>query len=138
ASCDTPQDVGTASILSLLLRNLGSIVGIAIVGSIFNNSLVNSMTKTATQFPEYATQIFGSLNDATVAWSSSLPADVHYQIIQGYVEALKATFIANAPFVGMAFVLTLFMKHRSLGKRAPPASQKASSELKSSDNAGQV
>ncbi|KAJ2756907.1 hypothetical protein GGI19_000495 [Coemansia pectinata] len=138
ASCDNPRDVGTASILSLLLRNLGSIVGIAIVGSIFNNSLVNSMTKTAAQFPEYTTQIFGSLNDATVAWSSSLPADVHYQIIEGYVRALKATFIANAPFVGIAFALTLLMKHRSLGKRAPPASQKPSGELKPSDNASKV
>ncbi|KAJ2734172.1 hypothetical protein IW152_002511 [Coemansia sp. BCRC 34962] len=138
ASCDNPRDVGTASILSLLLRNLGSIVGIAIVGSIFNNSLVGSMTRTAARFPEYTAQILGSLNDATVAWSSSLPADVHYEIIEGYIKALKATFIANAPFVGIAFALTLLMKHRSLGKRAPPTSQKASSEPKPSDNAGKV
>ncbi|KAJ2473959.1 hypothetical protein GGI02_000477 [Coemansia sp. RSA 2322] len=128
AACDKPQDMGTASTLALLLRNLGSIVGIATVGSIFNNSLVKAMFKTAAQYPDYKSQIFGSLNDANIAWNSSLPADVHYQIINGYVTALRATFVANAPFVGIAFLLTLLMKHRSLGSRAaPPALQKQSS-----------
>ncbi|KAJ2705987.1 hypothetical protein FB645_001964 [Coemansia sp. IMI 203386] len=120
ATCK-PQDVGTASTLALLLRNIGSIVGIATVGSIFNNSLMSSMQTLAAVYPSYKDQIIYSINDATVAWSDSIPLDVHQQIINGYVKALKATFIANAPFVGLAFLLTLFMKHRSLGQRPAKA-----------------
>ncbi|KAJ2817311.1 hypothetical protein IWW50_006213, partial [Coemansia erecta] len=43
ASCE-PRDTGTASTLALFMRNAGSIVGIAIVGSIFNNTLINKLT----------------------------------------------------------------------------------------------
>ncbi|KAJ1863743.1 hypothetical protein LPJ73_000439 [Coemansia sp. RSA 2703] len=112
-----PQDAGTASTLAFLLRNIGSIVGIATVGSIFNNSLVKSMVSIAAVYPNYRTRILNAVNDSSVAWSSSLPAQVHQMIIDGYVKALKATFIANAPFVGLCFLLTLFIKHRSLGQR---------------------
>ncbi|KAJ1719119.1 hypothetical protein LPJ53_006058 [Coemansia erecta] len=112
-----PQDAGTASTLAFLLRNIGSIIGIATVGSIFNNSLGKSMANLAAAYPDYKTQILYAINDSTVAWSSSIPTDVHQQIINGYVRALKATFAANAPFVGVCFLLTLFIKHRSLGQR---------------------
>lgn len=124
ATCE-PQDAGTAATLALLLRNLGSIVGIATVGSIFNNRLVDSILAVASHYPQYQHQIAQSINDATVAWSPSLPLHIHQQIIDGYVDALKATFIANSPFVGIAFILSLFIKHRSLGKRqGPPPNEK--------------
>ncbi|KAJ2858482.1 hypothetical protein J3B02_000232 [Coemansia erecta] len=121
AACK-PQDVGTASTLALLIRNIGSIVGIATVGSIFNNSLMSSMQGLAAVYPSFKDQILLSINDGTVAWSNSIPLQVHQQIIDGYVKALKSTFIANAPFVGLAFILTSFMKHRSLGQRPAKAS----------------
>ncbi|KAJ2172331.1 hypothetical protein GGH16_002396, partial [Coemansia sp. RSA 560] len=50
ASCQ-PRDTGTASTLALLMRNIGSIVGIAIVGSIFNNTLINKLTAVAVDYP---------------------------------------------------------------------------------------
>ncbi|KAJ2786039.1 hypothetical protein GGI15_001706 [Coemansia interrupta] len=112
-----PQDAGTASTLAFLLRNIGSIIGIATVGSIFNNSLGKSMANLAAAYPDYKAQILYAINDSTVAWSSALPTEVHQQIINGYIKALKSTFAANAPFVGVCFLLTLLIKHRSLGQR---------------------
>ncbi|KAJ2159141.1 hypothetical protein GGF46_003229 [Coemansia sp. RSA 552] len=116
AAC-RPQDTGTAATLALLLRNLGSIVGIAIVGTLFNNTLIGKITMLATDFPDYSELIFNAVDDATVVWQTDIPTQVHTGIIACFVDALKATFIANAPFVGMAFLLSLFIKHRSLGVR---------------------
>ncbi|KAJ2848970.1 hypothetical protein IWW36_002963 [Coemansia brasiliensis] len=129
ASCE-PRDTGTAATLALLLRNIGSVFGIAIVGSIFNNTLINRLTEIAAEYPDYSSQIIHAINDATIIWTDAVSPTVHDQLIAGYVHALRATFIANAPFVSIGFLLTLFIKHRSLGKRKPakPAAQNTQSD----------
>ncbi|KAJ2713808.1 hypothetical protein H4R19_002070 [Coemansia spiralis] len=123
ATCE-PRDAGTAATLALHLRNVGSIFGIAMVGTIFNNRLITGLTQLAAEFPDASTQIIGSINNATVAWNGSLSAELHNRVIACYVDALKATFIANAPFAGAAFATSLLIAHRSLGRRPPPSSEK--------------
>ncbi|PIA17169.1 MFS general substrate transporter [Coemansia reversa NRRL 1564] len=130
ASCQ-PRDTATAATLALHLRNVGSIVGIAVVGTIFNNSLISSMSILASEYPRYSSLIYSSINDATIVWNGMLPFEVHSSVIFAYVSALKAIFIANAPFVGMSFLLSLPIKHFSLKQRAPPATSK--SEIQSND-----
>ncbi|KAJ2197853.1 hypothetical protein IW144_002206 [Coemansia sp. RSA 522] len=137
ASCQ-PRDTGTASTLALLMRNIGSIVGIAIVGSIFNNTLINKLTAVAVDYPEYSEQIFRSINDATVVWTDAVSPQVHAQIIVGYVDALKTTFIANAPFVGISFLLSLLIKHSSLEQRAPQTSETPATQLPTIEKDAQV
>ncbi|KAJ1731119.1 hypothetical protein LPJ61_002689 [Coemansia biformis] len=119
ATCQ-PRDAGTAATLALHMRNVGSIIGIAMVGTIFNNRLIDGLTALAAELPDSSAQIMGSINNATIVWGGSISAEVHTRIIACYVTALKATFIANAPFVGAAFLMSLLIKHRSLGRRAPP------------------
>ncbi|KAJ1841866.1 hypothetical protein LPJ70_004055, partial [Coemansia sp. RSA 2708] len=70
-----PQDTGAASTLALLLRNVGSIVGIAVVGSIFNNTLINRLTALAVEFPDFSTQIFHAINDATIVWTDAVSTE---------------------------------------------------------------
>ncbi|KAJ2731563.1 hypothetical protein H4R23_003044 [Coemansia sp. Cherry 401B] len=129
-----PQDTGAASTLALLLRNVGSIVGIAVVGSIFNNTLINRLTALAVEFPDFSTQIFHAINDATIVWTDAVSTEVHNRIIDGYVDALKTTFVANAPFVGVAFLLSLLIKHRSLGHRAASGSKQPRSQMSARDD----
>ncbi|KAJ2658851.1 hypothetical protein IW148_004494 [Coemansia sp. RSA 1199] len=137
ASCQ-PRDTGTASTLALLMRNIGSIVGIAIVGSIFNNTLINKLTAVAVDYPEYSEQIFRSINDATVVWTDAVSPQVHAQIIVGYVDALKTTFIANAPFVGISFLLSLLIKHCTLEQRAPQTPETPATQLPTTEKDAHV
>ncbi|KAJ2081995.1 hypothetical protein H4R24_001911 [Coemansia sp. RSA 988] len=124
ASCQ-PRDTATAATLALHLRNVGSIVGIAIVGTIFNNSLISHISQLALDYPRYSSLIYSSINDATIVWNGMLPVDVHSSVVSAYVNAIKAIFIANAPFVGMSFLLSLPIKHFSLGQRPPSCTSKA-------------
>ncbi|KAJ2805220.1 hypothetical protein H4R20_002179 [Coemansia guatemalensis] len=132
ASCQ-PRDTATAATLALHLRNVGSIVGIAVVGTIFNNSLISHISPLASEYPQYGSLIYSSINDATVVWNGMLPANVHTSVISAYVSAIRAIFIANAPFVGMSFLLSLPIKHFSLGQRAPPNTSKATQQLNNSN-----
>ncbi|KAJ1948338.1 hypothetical protein FBU59_001642 [Linderina macrospora] len=117
AAC-LPKDAGMAATLALFLRNIGQIVGIAINGSVLNNQLVKHLGSIAGEYPEYADTIRSALNNGALAWSDGLPELAKVAIREAYAKSLKATYAANAPFVGIAFLLCLLIKHKSLGARA--------------------
>ncbi|ORX66743.1 MFS general substrate transporter [Linderina pennispora] len=117
ATC-LPKDAGMAATLALFLRNIGQIVGIAINGAVLNNQLVKHLGKIALEFPMHADTVRSALDNGSLAWNSGLPEDVKVAIREAYAKSLKATYAANAPFVGIAFLLCLLIKHKSLGNRA--------------------
>ncbi|KAJ1952127.1 hypothetical protein EC988_003717 [Linderina pennispora] len=116
ATC-LPKDAGMAATLALFLRNIGQIVGIAINGAVLNNQLVKHLGKIALEFPMYADTVRSALDNGSLAWKSGLPEEVKVAIREAYAKSLKATYAANAPFVGIAFLLCLLIKHKSLGNR---------------------
>ncbi|KAJ2806349.1 hypothetical protein H4R21_000901 [Coemansia helicoidea] len=133
ATCEV-RDTATAATLALHLRNVGSIVGIAMVGTIFNNRLIAGLVALAAEFPEDSALIADSINNATIVWNGSLPPAIQARVIACFVHALKATFIANAPFVGAAFATSLFVRHRSLARDSPAAQTSKAAELLPADS----
>ncbi|KAF9586538.1 hypothetical protein BGW38_002779 [Lunasporangiospora selenospora] len=107
-----PKYMATVTSLVQFVRNLGSVFGVAIVGTIFNNKLDTSLQ---TAFPNdlgilRVTNDYGVIHDYT-------PDQVN--VIYGcFVRALHYAFYACIAFCTMAFILSCFIQHKELKTNA--------------------
>lgn len=141
----SPAQLGVATASSQLFRNLGGTIGIAVMGTLMQTSLVNNMEKAAqTGFdfgkldPKTAEQLAAFHNPEMLLdqprleqLRQTLPQEVQpvvTQMVETLRDALSASlttvFLAGAALVVVALVLSLFLREIPLRtSNKMPASQ---------------
>ena len=110
-----PEQVGTAVGANRFLGQVGSSVGLAVVGSIFAARLVDLLAARAPGVPGLT---LDALSPATVA---AMPPELRAVVAGVYEEALSPVYAALAPVVLVISVLALSLTHRQLATTLPPA-----------------
>lgn len=128
-----PNELGVATAFSQLFRNLGGTIGIAVMGTIMQTSLINNMKKEAESGdgfdfakvdPELAKQLEAFHNpemllqqDKLEQLKSTLPADAQPLIDQlmetlrhALSQSLTTVFLAGTALVAVALLLSLFLR----------------------------
>jgi hypothetical protein len=103
--------LGVATSGSVLFRQVGGSIGVAVFGAIFANRLHHEL---ATRLPHGA-QIPAAANPEIV---KHLPPAVHAPYVESFAASLRPVFIAAGAISLLAFVLTWFLKEVPLRKTA--------------------
>jgi MFS family permease len=94
------EDLGVATSGTTLLRNTGSSIGTAIVGTIFATQLASRL---AAAFPRSSAVVFNT-SHPTTAELAKLPSAVRATVIQAYSSSLDRAFLVGAFISIIAFV----------------------------------
>ncbi|KAF9974125.1 hypothetical protein BGZ73_002595 [Actinomortierella ambigua] len=111
-----PADIAVGTAVATFFRTVGSVMGVAICGTVFNNKLKNSLAGLIAQNPA----IIGVISNSDLA--GSWGNEIKQQILDSYMDALRLAFLINVPFMGAALLASLFIRHIKLRKAgaAPP------------------
>lgn len=97
--------VGTATAANQLFRNLGSTLGVSIVGSVFTARLIETLQRDAPSLN------YASITPGQVAgFDPSFRADV----VSAYQDALIPVLFAMTPLMALGVVAALFISNRDL------------------------
>ncbi|HEY2306417.1 MAG TPA: MFS transporter [Streptosporangiaceae bacterium] len=107
------EDLGVATSGNTLLRNVGSSLGTAIVGTIFATTLATNLAKALPGQP--ASQLTHRMNSLSASALHALPPGVHAAVLDAYSNAITtafriAAFISIAAFVAAWFIKELPMR----------------------------
>ncbi|MER7078897.1 drug resistance transporter, EmrB/QacA subfamily [Saccharopolyspora kobensis] len=102
--------IGTATSTNNYFREVGAALGVAVFGTIFTTRLTENLT-------EVFTAAGASAADASTATATldpktlaQLPEPVRDGVVTAYADALAPVFWYLLPFIGIAFLLALFLK----------------------------
>ena len=102
--------IGTATSTNNYFREVGASLGVAVFGTIFTTRLTDNLK-------DVFTSAGASASDAAAATSSidpqalnDLPDAIRNGVVTAYADALAPVFWYLLPFIGLAFVLSLFLK----------------------------
>jgi EmrB/QacA subfamily drug resistance transporter len=102
--------IGTATSTNNYFREVGASLGTAVFGTLFTTRLSENLRTVFTDAgadPDAAADATSTLDPQTLA---SLPDSVRDGIVTAYADALAPVFWYLVPFIGLAFVLSLFLK----------------------------
>jgi len=106
----TPDQIGTATSTNNYFREVGASLGVAVFGTIFTTRLTANLTEVFTAGGASA----GDAADATSTLDpqtlATLPDSIRDGVVTAYADALAPVFWYLLPFIGLAFVLSLFLK----------------------------
>ena len=108
-----PADLGAATAVTVLARILGGVVGVAVLGNVFNRSLVCELARRAPALDP--TKVHG--DPASIA---ALPALVRDEVVTSYAHALTMTFRASVPVMLVGLVVTARLPVRAIRDRLRP------------------
>jgi EmrB/QacA subfamily drug resistance transporter len=113
------KDIGTGTSSNLFFRNMGSSFGTAIFGAILTNRLTHYMAQSS----QGATSTGSSsdLTNMTKAQLAQQGSGIEYTVLHSFVEAISVVFATAAVIMGVAFVLSLFLKQVSLRTNSGPS-----------------
>ena len=106
------EDLGVATSGNTLLRNVGSSLGTAIVGTLFATQLASHLERA---FPGASKQITSETHSLSAATLAALPPEVRAVVLNAYSESLSTAFrvvafISIAAFVASSFIKQLPMR----------------------------
>ncbi|NYF11211.1 EmrB/QacA subfamily drug resistance transporter [Leifsonia sp. AK011] len=104
------SEIGTATSTNNYFREMGASLGVAVFGTIFTTRLTENLTGVFTAAgasAEDASNSTATLDPQTLA---ALPDAVRDGIVTAYADALAPVFWYLLPFIGIAFILSLFLK----------------------------
>lgn len=111
-------ELGVATAAVQFFRNVGSTIGIAMLGSIMSSAM---MPKIQEHLPAGAKDMGGAMGADSGVGSAldpskleSLPGPIVDAIHQGMGEAMHLVFVSGVPFVVAVLVLALFVKQLTL------------------------
>ncbi|MCG2621476.1 MFS transporter [Arthrobacter sp. I2-34] len=107
------RTMGAAISTTNYFRQIGASFGIALFGSIFINRLAEQLAGAPAGVPDVGTAGFGSLSPAVLR---ALPAPAHEAIVYAFGQALPPIFLFAVPIIGVAFVLSLFIRETPLSE----------------------
>ena len=93
-------------------REMGASLGVAVFGTIFTTRLTENLTDVFTGAGANATDAATATStlDLDPQTLSTLPDAIRDGVVTAYADALAPVFWYLLPFVGIAFVLSLFLK----------------------------
>ena len=104
------NQIGTATSTNNYFREVGASLGVAVFGTIFTTRLTDNLT-------DVFTSAGASAGDAATATATidpqtlnALPDELRLGVVAAYADALAPVFWYLLPFIGIAFVLSLFLK----------------------------
>jgi MFS family permease len=105
-----PSMIGTATSTNNYFREVGASLGVAVFGTIFTTRLTDNLTNVfagaGASTGDAASQT-ATLDPQTL---SQLPDAIRDGVVTAYADALAPVFWYLLPFIGIAFVLALFLK----------------------------
>jgi EmrB/QacA subfamily drug resistance transporter len=104
------SQIGTATSTNNYFREVGASLGTAVFGTLFTTRLTENLTRVfsdAGADPDAASDATSTLDPQTLA---QLPDSVRDGIVTAYADALAPVFWYLVPFIGLAFLLSLFLK----------------------------
>ncbi|KAF8926570.1 major facilitator superfamily-domain-containing protein [Dissophora ornata] len=108
------KDIAVATANATFFRTVGSVFGVAIAGTIFNNSLKDNLAPLIAINPEIVKVIANSYLAPTFG------AETEALILHAYMLALRDAFRVCIPFMALGFVSSLFIQHHKLRKSLGP------------------
>ncbi|KAF8929623.1 hypothetical protein BGZ58_008813 [Dissophora ornata] len=109
------KDIAVATANATFFRTTGSVFGVAIAGAVFNNGVKNNLAPLIAINPD----IVKVIADSYLA--PSFGPEMEAQILHAYMLALRSAFRVCIPFMSLAWLFSLMIKHHKLHKaRAPP------------------
>ncbi|KAJ1803253.1 hypothetical protein LPJ56_007002 [Coemansia sp. RSA 2599] len=116
-----PKDMATTTSVLTFFRSIGSVFGMALMQAIMNSALRSRINPLGKRFSSHAYVIGASLDKPSIIYNDSVPENIRNHIIDAYMESLHLVFMAMIPFGVLMFLSTLFLKHKPLARRLPPA-----------------
>lgn len=113
-----PKMIGTATSTNNYFREVGASLGVAVFGTIFTTRLTSNLTDVfvgAGASAEDAGTATATLDPQTL---NSLPDALRDGVVTAYADALAPVFWYLLPFIGLAFLLSLFLKQIKLSDEA--------------------
>jgi EmrB/QacA subfamily drug resistance transporter len=110
--------IGTATSTNNYFREVGASLGVAVFGTIFTTRLTENLKDVFTSAGASASDAASSASTIDPQTLSSLPDAVRDGIVVAYADALAPVFWYLLPFIGIAFVLSLFLKQIKLSDEA--------------------
>ncbi|KAF9967074.1 hypothetical protein BGZ70_000241 [Mortierella alpina] len=108
------KDIAVATANATFFRTVGSVFGVAISGTVFNNVLKNNLAPLIEINPEVAKV----LKDSYLA--PNFGPEMEAKILHSYMLALRSCFTVCIPFMGLAFLFSLLIEHNKLRKARGP------------------
>jgi MFS family permease len=107
-------DLGTATSSVNYFRQIGSTIGVALLGALLVHRLT---TRLEAQVPA-PSHVGSRLSSLTPQALAHLPSALHHAISVAFADALPPLFAYLAPLFGVAFVLALLLEEKPLRARA--------------------
>ncbi|GJJ68692.1 hypothetical protein EMPS_01038 [Entomortierella parvispora] len=108
------KDIAVATANATFFRTVGSVFGVAIAGTVFNNGVKNNLAPLIAINADVATVI----SDSYLA--PSFGAEMEAKILSAYMMALRSSFHVCIPFMGLALLSSLMIGAHKLRKSAGP------------------
>jgi hypothetical protein len=108
-----PQVMGVATSATIMFRQIGGSVGIALFGAVFANRLHANLAKL---LPPGA----HGPRTATPAIVKTLPPHVHALYVRAFADSLHPVFVVGAGIAVLSFLLTWMLREVPLRKTTEP------------------
>jgi len=105
-----PSMVGTATSTNNYFREVGAALGVAVFGTIFTARLTDNLTEVFSKAGASAADAAQATSTIDPQTLSTLPSAIRDGVVAAYADALAPVFWYLLPFIGLAFVLALFLK----------------------------
>ena len=105
-----PAEIGTATSSNNYFREVGAALGTAVFGTIFTTRLTENLTAVFTDAGFTPGDAGSATSTLTPDVLNGLPEDLRLGVVTAYADALAPVFWFLLPFIGLAFVLSLFLK----------------------------
>jgi len=106
--------IGTATSTNNYFREVGASLGVAVFGTIFTTRLTDNLTDVFAGAGASAADAANSTATLDPQTLSQLPDSVRDGVVTAYADALAPVFWYLLPFIGIAFLLSLFLKQIKL------------------------
>ncbi|KAJ1850339.1 hypothetical protein LPJ73_003496, partial [Coemansia sp. RSA 2703] len=116
-----PADMAATTAVLTFFRSVGSVVGMAAMQTIMNTTLRAAVGPIQRRFGQYAFVVALALDRPGVIYSPAVPDVVRDAVVDAYMHSLHLVFAAMVPFGALMFASALFLEHRPLSRRLPPA-----------------
>ena len=114
----SPEEVGTATSTNNFLREIGAAVGTSVFGTLFTSKLSTNLHDIIAKVPPQDLPKGLGDGDLTPDVVRDLPEPLHTQVVDAYVNAMAPTFWYLVPIAAIGFVLTLFLRNKTLSTQA--------------------
>ncbi|KAF9928292.1 hypothetical protein FBU30_002514 [Linnemannia zychae] len=108
------QDIAVATANTTFFRTVGSAMGVAIAGTVFNNGVHNNLQPIIALYPK----VEDVLSNSYLA--PSFGPELEHQILEAYMKALRSAFVVSASLMGVGFLSSLFVEHHKLRRSGGP------------------